>query len=191
MNMRRLFVLGTLILLGSPLAAAQAHGFWSVRIGIPIGFPCCGYYYRPYYPVYVAPPPVYVQPAPVYVQPAPVAVQPTYTLPAQPAPVQTHYNGEPPLDVERHVQALASPDERTRIDAVGQLGRLRQQRAVDPLAATLAGDRSPAVREAAARALGLIGAPQALPALQRAAQIDTDHDVRHSAQFAAEVIQSR
>jgi HEAT repeat protein len=59
------------------------------------------------------------------------------------------------------------------------------------LAATLAGDRSPVVRESAARALGLIGSAQALPALQRAAQADSDRDVRRSAQFAVEVIQTR
>jgi HEAT repeat protein len=72
-----------------------------------------------------------------------------------------------------------------------QLGRSKDPRAVDPLAATLAGDRSAMVREAAARALGLIGSPAALPALQNAAQVDSDHDVRRSAQFAVEVIQSR
>ena len=49
---------------------------------------------------------------------------------------------------------------------------------------------APSVREAAARALGLIGDTATLPALQRAAQADDDHDVRHSAQFAAEVIRS-
>jgi hypothetical protein len=37
---------------------------------------------------------------------------------------------------------------------------------------------------------GLIAAPQALPALQTAAQADEDREVRHSAQFAAEVIRS-
>ena len=42
-----------------------------------------------------------------------------------------------------------------------------------------------------ARALGLIGSSKALPALQRAAQADSDRDVRHSAQFAAEVVQTR
>jgi HEAT repeat protein len=46
------------------------------------------------------------------------------------------------------------------------------------------------VREAAARALGLIGAPTALSALQYAAQADDDRDVRHSASFAADVIRS-
>jgi len=93
--------------------------------------------------------------------------------------------------VEHFMQALADPNERVRSDTVMQLGRLRVQQAVDPLAATLAGDQSPAVREAAARALGLIGSPKALPALQRAAQVDNDREVRHSAQFAIEVIQTR
>jgi len=73
---------------------------------------------------------------------------------------------------------------------VMQLGRLRALAGIDPLAATLAGDRSPLVREAAARGLGLIGSPKALPALQHAAMADPDRDVRHSAQFAAEVVQS-
>ena len=54
----------------------------------------------------------------------------------------------------------------------------------------LAADRSAAVREAAARGLGLIGSSDALPALQRAAQADDNRDVRHSAQFAAEGIRS-
>ena len=64
-------------------------------------------------------------------------------------------------------------------------------RAIDPLAATLSGDVSPTVRESAARGLGLIASPSALPALQRAAQADGDRDVRRSAQFAADVIQSK
>jgi HEAT repeat protein len=86
---------------------------------------------------------------------------------------------------------LADADERVRSDSVMQLGRLKATQAVDPLAATLAGDRSATVREAAARALGLIGSPSAMPALQRAAQSDNDRDVRRSAQFAVEVIQTR
>ncbi|HEX5270930.1 MAG TPA: HEAT repeat domain-containing protein, partial [Gemmataceae bacterium] len=63
-------------------------------------------------------------------------------------------------------------------------------RAVDALTTTLAGDGSAEVREAAARALGLIGSPRALAALQRAAQGDADRDVRNSARFAADVIQT-
>jgi len=54
----------------------------------------------------------------------------------------------------------------------------------------LASDRSPAVRDSAARALGLIGSRASLAALDRAAQSDDDRDVRRSAQFAAEVIRT-
>lgn len=179
--------------------------------------PSWGYYYRPYYrPVYVAPAPVIVQqapivqtvptyqPAPVYQAPAPTPA-PNYQAPAptpapaqqQPAPatlpreIQTGATTPPGLDVNFHLANLRSSDERRRIDSVMTLGRSRVSTAVDPLAATLAGDQSPAVREAAARALGLIGSRQALPVLQRAAQADADRDVRRSAQFAAEVIQTR
>jgi HEAT repeat protein len=71
-----------------------------------------------------------------------------------------------------------------------QLGQLRATTAVQPLTATLAGDQSPVVREAAARALALIGSAQALTALQHAAQADPDRDVRHSAQFAVDIIRN-
>src|SRR5262249_5883046 len=71
-----------------------------------------------------------------------------------------------------------------------ELGRMKADRAIDPLLAALAGDRSPVVRDAAARALGLIGSPRALTALLHAAQADNDRDVRHSAPFAVEVIQT-
>jgi len=94
------------------------------------------------------------------------------------------------VDIGRYLQQLRDPDERVRADSVLQLGRLRAVSAVDPVAATLAGDRSPMVREAAARSLALMGSPKALPALQHAALSDSDRDVRHSAQFAVDVIQS-
>lgn len=194
-------------------APAWAGGHTNFSIGIGLGGPGyyrpwypgygCGYY-RPYYPVYVAPPPVIVQPAPVYqqvpvVQQVPVA-QPTYSSPAPaqtptlvpaPAPTVSTVSATTDRDVDYYAQQLASADERIRTDSVAKLGKLRSPRAIDPLAATLSGDRSPAVREAAARALGLIGSPQALPALQYAAQSDSDRDVRRSAQFSVEVIQSR
>jgi hypothetical protein len=187
---------------------------WSVgvRLGFPIYFgPCYPsyYYYRPY-PVVVAPPPVVVAPAPVY-QAVP-AVQPVYqtttaappaapgyqTSPAQAAPpsnqmttVHTTAADDRLREINHYIQHLTDPDERTRAEVVMQLGRLHDPRAIEPLAATLASDGSPAVRESAARALGLIGSAQAVPALQRAAQLDTDRDVRRSAQFAAEILQSR
>jgi HEAT repeat protein len=94
-------------------------------------------------------------------------------------------------DVDRHLQRLSDANDSARQDAVMELGRMKAERAVDPLAATLAGDRSPTVRETATRALGLIGSPRGLSALKYAAQADTDRDVRHSAQFAVEIIQSQ
>ncbi len=188
---------------------------WSIGIGIgvpgpgcyrPWGPPCYPYY-RPYYPVYLAPPPVIVQPAPV-VQHVPV-VQPTYSAPtpvhtptlipapassgagATTTPAVTTVSASSDRDIDYHLQQLSNADERVRSESVIQLGKLKAARAIDPLAATLSGDRSPTVRECAARALGLIGAVQGLPALRYAAQSDSDRDVRRSAAFAVEVIQSR
>jgi hypothetical protein len=94
-------------------------------------------------------------------------------------------------EIGQHLQQLSDANEGVRIDAVTQLGRMRALRAIDPLAATLAGDQSPAVREAAAHSLGLIASPKALPALNRASQSDSDRDVRKAAEFAVEIIQSR
>jgi HEAT repeat protein len=93
-------------------------------------------------------------------------------------------------EITHNLEHLRNPEEQARLDAVVRLGRLKAQRAVDPLAATLAGDSSPKVRDAAARALGMIGSPKALPALQRAAEADNDRDVRHSAQFSVELVQA-
>jgi hypothetical protein len=195
MRLSRVCYFVFLILAVSTTHAHAGHGGWSVgvNIGAPVfyrpWYPYCPYYYQPY-PVYVAPPPVYIQPAPV-VQAVPVA-QPAY-CPAPAPSVASQYgapNGQNP-QVEHQLQLLANPNDNVRVESVMQLGRLRAQEAIDPLAATLAGDRSAAVRESAARALGLIGSPKALPALQRAVQTDADSQVRHSAQFACEVIQTR
>jgi hypothetical protein len=191
------FALGALVLaaLAGPVSAG---GIWSVgvRFGMPIvARPWSyGYYYRPY-PVYVAPPPVIVQPAAII--PEVQVVQPVYRpqvaapVPAAVASPVSSTRDEPKTDIEQLLQRLSSPDERIRGEAAIQLGRQKITRAVDPLAATLAGDGSPAVREAAARGLGLIGSTKALPALRRAAQVDTDRDVRNSATFAVDVIQTR
>jgi hypothetical protein len=207
-------VCATLLLLGLMVTPAQAHWGVGVHIGIPIFFPpYCGYY-RPY-PVYYAPAPYYVQPAPVYVQPAPVYVQPApvYVQPAPAPALQSSATAQPSTpavpapavapvvaraqalddrqtEITHNLEHLRNPDEQARVDAVVRLGRLKAQRAVDPLAATLAGDSSPKVREAAAKALGMIGSPKALPALERAAEADGDRDVRHSAQFSVELVQA-
>jgi hypothetical protein len=191
--------------LGCLPGAVHAHGGWSVGVSFGLPFyprPCC---YAPYwgfraYPVYVAPPPA------VVVQPVPAVVQPVYS---SPAPAPADYAPPPPPAASPAPQAvpavptargaqpdgqdfaeLTSGDERARAAAALQLGRRRDRRAVGALTRALREDRSPAVREAAARALGLIGAPAALPALQYAAQADDDRDVRHSASFAADVIRA-
>jgi HEAT repeat protein len=70
------------------------------------------------------------------------------------------------------------------------LGHLRKPAAVEPLIRLLREDGDPAVRESAARGLGLIADPATLTALEQAAQSDGDRDVRHSAAFAAEVIRA-
>lgn len=192
------------LVLGLAATAAQAgKGSWSVgiRFGVPLCGPPCGYrpcygwgyglrYYPRVYPVYVEPAPMLVQPPPVIVQPPPV-LQSAPPLPTTaPAVAQTTAAQPNTAEVDRHLQLLANPDEQVRADSVMQLGRLRAERAVEPLTATLAGDRSPMVREAAARALGLIGSPRGLTALKRAVVADNERDVRYSCQFAIDVIQT-
>jgi hypothetical protein len=203
-----------LALIATLFGAATTQAGPRVAIGIGIGAPVGPYYYRPWYPyyyydpVYVAPAPVYVQPAPIVVTapPPPVAPAPSCSAPAcanaDLAPPQPYgaarpatYEPTPPVvtvaaTADTHLANLRSPDENIRRNSVLELGRMRAQQALDPLAATLAGDQSPVVREAAARALGLIGSPRALPALLHAAQADSDRDVRHSAQFAVDVVRT-
>src|SRR5262249_39254907 len=117
---------------------------------------------------------------------------PVHDAPApRPVAAQTVAADGTQASVDRNVQLLRRAEENARLDCVTQLGRLQDQRALDPLAATLSRDPSPAVREAAARALALIGSPRAIPALRQAAQNDRDHDVRHSAQFALDVLQTK
>jgi hypothetical protein len=189
----RLCALGVVAWLALAGSQAQAWGRWA--IGVNIGVPVCYrpwpydyYYYRPY-PVVVAPAPVVVAPAPVAVQPVPPPTPVVRAASPEPAPLTSvNYKNSPEID--RHLQLLADPSEKVRMDAVMELGKLKAEGAVDPLAATLAGDHSPAVRDAAARALGLIGSPKGLTALKYAAQADNDKEVRHSAQFAVEVIHS-
>ena len=188
------------------LPSSPAHAGVRVGLGINLGGPLYYpnywgypyYYYRPY-PVYAAPPAVVVQPAPVIYQAAPV-VHPAYSSPADapptlvPPPASDPGPAQPtawaPDGAETQMQRLSNPDDAARADAAVRLGRMKATRAVASLAQVLASDRSAAVREAAARGLGLIGTTDALPALQCAAQADDDREVRHSAQFAAESIRS-
>jgi len=149
-------------------------------------------------PVYTAAPPVVAVPS---AAPPAVPLPPaTETLPppapgVAPAPLTpTVSRGTAPApnaEIDRCLQRLNGADDKTRSEAMVELGRLRANQAVEPLKQALASDRSPVVREAAARGLGLIGSPASLTALQLAAQADDDRDVRNSARFAADVIRSR
>lgn len=202
MKIIRSFTLGIVAFLGISVVPAHAGGHWGVgiNIGFPVYrpfYPCYGYgWYYPPYPYYYAPAPVVVQPAPVVqvapAAPAPVA-QPSYSAPA-PAPITTAHL-QPvraqQSEISRNLQQLADASDQVRSESALQLGRLRAAEAIDPLAATLAGDRSPMVREASARALALIGSSKALPALQHSALADADPTVRHSAEFSIEVIRTR
>ncbi len=179
-------------------------------------YPAYGYY-APYgYPYYYPAPPVTVvsvPPAPVVLQPAPVVVQqarPTTVVPVAtvagpavgPPPsiassnapaagtIVQASNGASAARVETLLPKLGDAQEHVRRDAAMDLGRLKAAKAVDALVKMLSSDSSPAAREAAARALGLIASPQSLTALIQAAQVDQDRDVRHSAQFSVEIIRS-
>ena len=199
--MGRFQLLTATLILGIASATVEAGPPVRIGIGIGLGFP----YYRPYYPYYygypygypyVVPGPVVYQAPPVVVQSGPVVgttPTPSYSSPtfSAPEPNQLHpVNPNIQVSFDFHLARLSNPDEALRRESVMELGRSKNERGIDPLAATLAGDKSPSVRDAAARALGLIGSPRALTALIQAAQADNDRDVRHSAQFAVEIIRA-
>src|SRR5947209_7172059 len=143
-----LSALGFVTVAASP--ALAGHGGWAIGInlGVPAyrpWYPGYGYYYAPY-PVYYAPPPVIVQPAPV-LQPVP-ATQSSCAAPAAAVvTAQAPAVRSDQVEIQQSLQSLSSGDERVRCESVMQLGRQRAEQALDPLAATLAGDRSPQVRE--------------------------------------------
>lgn len=199
--LRRMALAGLLLVLAA--SAGQAGIGWS--LGINVGGPCYPRhhyygYYRPY-PIFVAPPPVYLAPAPVLVQPAPLYQPAHYVAPATepapvaapaPAPAATLSAPAPASpEIHQYLKQLHNGDDRLRGEAIVQLGRLKATEAIEPLVQALNSDRSPTVREAAARGLGLIGSPDSLTALQQAAQSDDDREVRHSARFAADAIRGR
>jgi HEAT repeat protein len=94
-------------------------------------------------------------------------------------------------EIDGYLQQLRTGDEQARAEALVRLGRIKAERAVGPMIKALNKDGSPQVREAAARALGLVAVPSSLSALQYAAQADDDREVRRSASFAAEVIRGQ
>jgi len=204
--MGRFQLLASTLILGIATSAAQAGP--PVRVGIGIGIGAPYPYYRPYgYPYWYGYPYgysyPYYGPGPVVIQAPPVILQsgtvvgttpnPSYSSPPFAAPEPTLVQPANPnaqTNFDFHLSRLSNPDDALRRESVMELGRMKNDRAIDPLAATLAGDKSSTVRDAAARALGLVGSPRALPALIQAAQADNDREVRHSAQFAVEVIRT-
>lgn len=182
-------LLFALILTAIP-TAAQAGVRWS--IGVNLGPPC--HYYRPCYRpvVYVGPPAFVYAPAPVYLAAPPLVAVPVVVpvvAPAVPAPPSVVRAARPMTD-SGDLSSLNDPVARTRADGCIGLGRAKDTRAIAPLSRCLKEDDNPQVRDAAARALGLIGSPTSLDALQRAAGSDADRDVRRSASFAAEIIRA-
>jgi hypothetical protein len=194
-----------------------SHAHPGVRFGIGINLWPGGYWgpYYPYgYPYYYGPGPYVYPPATVVVPAAPaVIVQPTPapTLPTPvpiPAPANNYVPPPPPPPpaaststpvipaasesprVDALLAQLNDGKDTVRRDAAMDLGRMKSQRAIDPLLTMLSKDQSAIARDAAARALGLIGSSRTLNALICAAQADNDRDVRHSAQFAVEVIRT-
>ena len=190
--MTRLALTALALALGVQLPAA--HAGWSVSVGLHAPIYCrpyCGpyYYYRPY-PLYVRPA-VYVEPSVAVVQPAPVYTVVPAAAPAAPALTPVIARAQAGQDdLGRYQQQLQSLEPRERAEAVTQLGRLRAPGSLESLTAALNNDRSPLVREAAARGLGLLGSDAALTALQRAASTDDNGEVRHSAAYAADVIRA-
>jgi len=199
--MKRLqLLLGLAALLAITLFSQTSQAGPYVGFGIRIG---PGYYYGPgpyyygygypYYGpgpyVYEAAPPVVVirqSPPPVsesipapapYVAPVPNVLPTQNVVPSSP-------------QVDGLLTKLSDPSEMNRRDAAVELGRLKAQKAIDPLIQLMSKDSSPIVRDGAARALGLIASPRSLNALIFAAQADNDRDVRRSAQFAVEVIRT-
>ena len=70
--------------------------------------------------------------------------------------------------LEQQLQALKSPDQQTRIDAVLALGILRDKRALFALSGQLKKDPVPAVRWLSAEALARLGDKRAVPVLVQA-----------------------
>src|SRR5437016_5909497 len=158
MTRLRIVAFGLLTMVGFAVPQTASAG---IRIGVGLGFPIypfAPYYpYYPYRPIYYYPPPavyppavyppaVYVQPAPACVQPVPAAQAhyetpppPVQALPPVPIPAtqhgmtQTSANGL--QEAERHLQLLSDADEKVRASSVMQLGRMKSERAIDPLAA--------------------------------------------------------
>lgn len=128
-----------------------------------------------------SPPP----PPPVYAVP----VAPAYVVPAQPVAPAANVAVAPPVvsgpdPVATEIVRLSSRHESSRKDAIGNLGRMHDPRAIPALVERLKNDHSKDVRVAAATALGEIGDPSAQIILERAVVYDKKQEVRDAASAA-------
>ena len=192
--------LAVVLLFSLSAQTSQAGPYFGIRIGIPLyvgPYPYYGYgypypypYYYPAPVVYQAPPAVVVRSGP-YIEAAPAAA-PTPNPPPPPVVVPTQNVAPAPVTAQASalLAQLGDPNANVRRDAALNLGRQKAQAAIDPVTNLLQKDPSPQVRDAAARRSGLIASSRSLKALIYAAQADDDRDVRHSAQFAVEVIRT-
>jgi hypothetical protein len=198
---------GVRIGIGIPLYVGP--GYYGYGYGYPYAYPYP--YYAPGYvvpaapvyqvapatvaPSYQLPPPATVVPAPTaaanntapapYVAPAPTATTaPTFQAAAAVIPASNRTTPQ----ADALVRQLADPSDTVRRDAALELGRMKALSAIDAITNVLQKDSSPVARDGAARGLGLLGSAQAMRALIYAAQADNDREVRHSAQFAVQVI---
>jgi hypothetical protein len=128
-----------------------------------------------------APPPVVVASPPAnVVYNAPQPYQPG-SAPAAPAQAGPTVVIDPVADAGARLQSY---HETVRKEAVIELGRMRDPRAVPALVDRLKNDSSRHVRAAAATALGEIGDPRAAVFLERATEHDRRQEVRDAAQLA-------
>src|SRR5262245_44838850 len=182
------------------IQTSQARTFigFGIRIGPGYYYGPGQYYYGYGYPYYVPGSIVYETAPPIVVRQtvpvsegvlAPTAPNPL-PPPLPPNVVPTQNVAPTPTRVDSLLSQLRDPSETVRRDAAMDLGRMKAQKAVDPLIQLLSKDASPIARDGAARALGLIASPRSLNALIYASQADNDRDVRHSAQFAVEIIRT-
>jgi hypothetical protein len=180
------------------ISQARPYIGFGIRIGPGFYYGPGPYYYGYGYPYYVPGPIVYETAPPIVVRqavpviegvPAPAAPSPP-PPPLPPNVVPTQNVAPTATRLDSLISQLSDPGETVRRDAAMDLGRMKAQKAVDPLIQILSKDASPIARDGAARALGLIASPRGLNALIYASQADNDRDVRHSAQFAVEIIRT-
>ena len=198
-KLQLVLALGALTIAAPFTQTAQARTYigFGLRIGPGFYYGPGPYYYGYGYPYYYGPPPIVYEAAPtVIIRQAPAVVQAAPPTPGYvpPAPNVIPTQNVKPVAaspaIDSLVQRLSDANETVRRDAAMDLGRMKAQQALDPLMNLLARDPSPIARDGAARALGLIAAPRSLNALIYSAQADNDRDVRHSAQFAVEIIRT-